>query len=66
MPIDDLRIRTDRRDVAADALTASMFAVLFVAILLARPGSAMAATPEKSMRGAMVAFIETLPESQRD
>ena len=66
MPIDDLRIRTDRRDVAADALTASMFAVLFVAILLARPGSAMAAPPEKSMRGAMVAFIETLPESQRD
>merc|ERR1712091_622534 len=66
MPIDDLRIRTDRRDVAAGAFTASMFAVLFVATLLATPGSAMAAPAEKSMRGAMVAFIETLPESQRD
>lgn len=66
MPIDDLRNRIHRRDVAANAVTASMFVAGFVAILLARPLHAMMAPPDASMREAMVAFIETLPESQRD
>lgn len=66
MPIDDLRIRTDRRDVTGVGSATSMFFVVFIAMLLSRPGSAMAEPPEKTMRGAMVAFIETLPKSQRE